>query len=191
MIIHTEEDVILLVKQDKWLMDILRTAAQLHLPDWWVCAGVVRSKFWDVLHGYQEPTPAADIDVIYFDPSNLDEENEKVLEHRLAELRPGLPWSVKNEARMHKVNNLPPYLSSVDAISKFPETATSIGISLSSVGEVLLTAPWGVQDLVHLRVKPTPFFRAAPNGAQIYEQRIAQKQWTRQWPNLSIFGMTD
>ncbi|MNH84892.1 hypothetical protein D3C87_316220 [compost metagenome] len=187
MIIRTEEDIIQLVEQDNWMMDLLHAAAQLHLPDWWICAGVIRSKVWDVLHGYQERTPLADIDVIYFDPMNLDEEYEKDLEHKLLEIRPDLPWSVKNQARMHSINNLPPYHSSVDAISKFPETATAIGITLSSPEVVMLTAPYGIQDLIHLRVHPTPFFQATPERAQVYEHRMIQKQWVRQWPNLKVF----
>ena len=36
----------------------------------------------------------------------------------------------KNQARMHVVNNMLPYSSSVDAISKFPETATALGVTL-------------------------------------------------------------
>lgn len=191
IILHTDSDIIQLVKHDEWLMDLLRTASQLHLPDWWICAGVIRSKVWDVLHGYPERSPVNDIDVIYFDPNNLEEENEKHLEHRLLKLCPDLPWSVKNEARMHKVNHILPYCSSEDAISKFPETATAIGVSLDSMEEVKVAAPWGVQDLVQLRIRPTPFFSSSPERIRIYEQRMIEKQWTRQWPGLTVIGMND
>ncbi len=30
-------------------MEILETANSLNLPDWWICAGFVRSKIWDTL----------------------------------------------------------------------------------------------------------------------------------------------
>ncbi|WP_433946572.1 nucleotidyltransferase family protein [Paenibacillus sp. SN-8-1] len=188
MILRTEADIIQLVEQDNWMMGLLHAAAQLHLPDWWICAGAVRAKVWDVLHGYHERTPLADIDVIYFDPMNLDEGHEKDLEQKLLQIRPNLPWSVKNQARMHKINNLPPYHSSIEGISKFPETATSIGISLNSHEEVILTAPWGIQDLIHLRVQPTPFFQATPERARIYEDRVRKKNWACQWPQLTIFS---
>ena len=81
--IHSEEDVIRLIYEDKWMMEILRSAQSLELPDWWVCAGFVRSKIWDMLHGFDERTPLPDIDVIYFDPSNVDEEIEKGYENIL------------------------------------------------------------------------------------------------------------
>jgi hypothetical protein len=126
IIIKNEKDIIQLIKEDEWMMDILRAVKSLNLPDWWVCAGFVRSKIWDTLHGFKERTPIPDIDVIYFDDTNMEELQEKKLEIKLRNILPNIPWSVKNEARMHVVNNMPPYSSSVDAISKFPETATSV-----------------------------------------------------------------
>ena len=68
--INSEEDIIRLVSEDEWMMDILRSAKSLNLPDWWVCAGFVRSKIWDVLHEFNDRTPLPDIDVIYFDESD-------------------------------------------------------------------------------------------------------------------------
>ena len=38
------------------MMDLLKGAKSLNLPDWWICAGFVRSKIWDVLHGFDERT---------------------------------------------------------------------------------------------------------------------------------------
>lgn len=75
--IQTNDDIVRIIQEDEWMMDILRSAQSLNLPDWWVCAGFVRSKIWDVLHEFDERTPLSDIDVIYFDPSNIDEETEK------------------------------------------------------------------------------------------------------------------
>ncbi len=140
------------------MMDILRTAKSLNLPDWWICAGFVRSKIWDTLHHFSERTPIPDIDVIYFDPTNIDEIEEKKFEEMLITLMPNIPWSVKNEARMHINSNMPPYSSSVDAISKFPETATALGVKLDENENIILTAPCGISDVVNLEVKPTPFF---------------------------------
>ncbi len=44
MYIKTEQDIIKLIQSDTWMMEILQTAKSLQLPDWWVCAGFVRSK---------------------------------------------------------------------------------------------------------------------------------------------------
>ncbi|NRD80123.1 nucleotidyltransferase family protein [Bacillus sp. BRMEA1] len=181
-----EEEIISIIKEDVWMMEILKTVKILNLPDWWVCAGFVRSKIWDTLHGFNERTPIPDVDVIYFDPIEIDEKDEKKAENMLKSLIPCIPWSVKNEARMHIKNNIPPYLSSIDAISKFPETATALGVKLGERDELILAAPVGIMDLVNLEIKPTPFFTEAKGMMKIYEERIAKKNWKSIWNKLKI-----
>lgn len=181
-----KENVISLIKNDRWMMDILITAKALNLPDWWICAGFVRSKIWDALHGFSERTPISDIDVIYFDPTSIDELEEKRLEEKLISLMPNIPWSVKNEARMHLISNVPPYSSSVDAISKFPETATALGVKLDENDNLVLTAPWGLDDVINLEVKPTPYFKEDKKRIELYEERITKKKWEITWNKLNI-----
>ncbi|MHC0039492.1 nucleotidyltransferase family protein [Pseudoneobacillus sp. C159] len=168
------------------MMEILKTAQSLHLPDWWVCAGFVRSKIWDVLHGFSERSDLADVDVVYFDPKNTDEQIEKELEETLKAKQPGIPWSVKNQARMHVINDFPPYTSSVDAISKFPETVTALGVKLDENDQVILTAPCGIEDVINLVVKPTPYFLETDELKQIYEQRLETKKWESKWEKVKV-----
>ncbi|MNO63693.1 hypothetical protein D3C76_544030 [compost metagenome] len=184
--IEHEADIIQLVQDDPWMMDILENARSLQLPDWWVCAGFVRAKIWDTLHGFEERTPLPDVDVIYYDDSNLEEDVEKEWESKLRSLNPAIPWSVKNEARMHTVNQLPPYTSAVDAISKFPETATALGLSLDPFGKIILVAPHGISDVINVVLRPTPHFTENTNLLPIYEQRIIKKKWQTTWKQLQI-----
>ncbi len=177
---------LILIESDEWMMDILRVAKSLNLPDWWVCAGFVRTKVWDTLHGYDFRTPLPDIDVIYFDKNDVSEEKEKHHEKRLLELCPVEPWSVKNQARMHVINNMPPYANSTEAMSKFPETATAIGIKLDHDNQLQFAAPCGIQDLINLVVKPTPLYKKTAEHASIYENRLKQKNWQALWPNITI-----
>ncbi|MBO0962825.1 nucleotidyltransferase family protein [Neobacillus sp. MM2021_6] len=169
------------------MMNILKIAKSLNLPDWWICAGFVRSKIWDTLHNFNERTPIPDIDVIYFDPTNIDELKEKKLEEMLKTLMTNIPWSVKNEARMHIKSNMPPYSSSVDAISKFPETATALGVKLDEKDNVILIAPCGIGDVVNLEVKPTPYFTKTKERVEIYEVRISKKNWKSIWKRLKVY----
>ena len=187
MKLTNEQDIIQLVKEDRWMMDILQTAKQLHLPDCWVCAGFVRSKIWDTLHGFEERTPLSDVDVVYFDTENIDESEEKKYEQQLLNMFPNVPWSVKNEARMHIISNMPPFSSAVDAISKFPETATALGLKLDKQGEVVLTAPWGVQDVINLELRPTPYYEEAQEYANIYAERVQKKKWEEKWSKVKVF----
>ncbi|MEH6889266.1 nucleotidyltransferase family protein [Bacillus sp. JJ864] len=187
MKLTNEQDIIQLVKEDPWMMDILHTAKQLQLPDWWVCAGFVRSKIWDTLHGFEERTPFPDIDVVYFDAKNIAESEEKKYEQQLLHMSSNVPWSVKNEARMHIISNMLPFSSSVDAISKFPETATALGLKLNEQDEIVLAAPWGVQDVINLEIRPTPHYETTKEYANIYEERVRTKKWEEKWSKVKIF----
>ncbi|WP_132745486.1 nucleotidyltransferase family protein [Scopulibacillus darangshiensis] len=168
------------------MMDILRDVKSLNLPDWWVCAGFVRSKIWDVLHGFEIRTPLSDIDVIYYDPGDINEEAEKRLEDKLKGMNPHIPWSVKNEARMHVVNDISPYTSSVDAISKFPETATSLGVKLDEKDNLVLTAPCGIDDVINMEIKPTAYFKETADRLKIYKERVMKKNWPSIWSKVKI-----
>lgn len=179
--LKNEQDIINAIQNDKEMMNIIKAAQTLHLPDWWICAGFVRSKIWDLLHGFQESTPTDDVDVVYFDPTNIDEVQEKEFEHKLHEILPDVPWSVKNEARMHIVNNIKPYKNTVDAISKFPETVTALGVKIDEDGKLLFTAPHGVEDVLNLTVRPTPDYKDSEEGMEIYLARLKKKKWKEHW----------
>ncbi|GAA0609402.1 nucleotidyltransferase family protein [Virgibacillus siamensis] len=191
MDLKNERDILNLIGKDVWMMDILITAKSLHLPDWWICAGFVRSKIWDSSHGFRERTVIPDIDVIYFDNTNIDEGKEKRLQHRLLSTHPNEPWSVKNEARMHVVSNSPPYSSSVDAISKFPETATALGVKLDEYDNLMLAAPYGVEDAINMKIKPTSYFTKTSERIAIYEERVAKKNWQSNWGGLKVQHISD
>lgn len=186
MPITTEQDVVQLIKDDQVMMDIIRAAKTLGLPDWWVCAGFVRSKIWDTLHGFASRTPIPDVDVIYFNPDSVYESEEKEYEAKLLRMLPNVPWSVKNEARMHLIHDIPPYSSSIDAISKFPETVTSLGVKLDDNDDLILVAPHGIEDLINFHVRPTPYFEETIECAQIYETRLTKKNWSATWDKVSV-----
>jgi uncharacterized protein len=185
LVLNNEEDVIMAIRGDEWMMDILKSAESAGLPDWWICAGFVRSKIWDVLHGYKERTPLPDVDVIFFDEKEPGEAADKEIEQLLSRQMPEVPWSVKNQARMARRNGLPPYSSSLDAVSKFPETATALAVRLEQE-KLILGAPWGVKDAVRGVVRPTGFFLETEERKEIYRQRIKKKEWEFTWSRLYI-----
>jgi hypothetical protein len=186
MPIKTEADIKRLINDDPWMMNLLQAAQTLGLPDWWICAGVVRARIWDALAGFPSRIPVADVDVIYFDRTQVDESTEKRHEEALRGILPDIPWSVKNEARMHIVNGLPPYSSAVDAIAKFPETVTAVGLTLDHDGHLVLAAPHGLDDLLHFHVRPTPYFAETIDGARTFAARLAEKRWGETWEKVFV-----
>lgn len=181
MKIENKADLIQSIYDDERMIDVLMTARSLDLPDWWICAGFVRSKIWDVLHDFDERTPTQDVDVIYFDKGNMNETEEKRLEKILHEARPNIPWSVKNEARMHVLNNMTPYSSAKDAIEKFPETVTAIGVKLNAEDQLILTTPHGIDDILNMVVRPTPYFSENGHLMETYHKRMKEKDWSSKW----------
>ncbi|MFC3800170.1 nucleotidyltransferase family protein [Cohnella sp. GCM10012308] len=174
-----------LVQADEAMMSALRVARMLNLPDWWIAAGFVRSKLWDVLCDMPLRTRLPDVDVIYFEAEDTDEATEKRYETELRRHLPDVPWSVKNQARMHVINGRAPYLSSLDAVANYPETATALAVTLDAAGRPKLGAPYGLKDAVAMRIRPTPAFASDPALYAIFERRIEAKRWDRIWPGVS------
>lgn len=180
----TEQDIIDLIKNDEYMMKILETAATLNVNDYWICAGFVRNKVWDVLHNHTERTPYNDIDFVYFDNKNLSITNEKFLEYKLYKQQPDVNWEVINQARIY--DNHPDVLADCasDGIVNFPETPTSVGIKLKN-SKLVMTAPHGIDDLINGIVNPTPMFNQK-NYIEAYRRRLNKKSWQALWPNLII-----
>ena len=177
----TEQDILNLISKDKWMMKILYIAKKLDLPDWIVGAGFVRNRVWDHLHGYNKPkVDTADIDLVYYDPNGNDQKADEELSERLKK-ETGIEWEVVNEAYAHKWNNLPPYKSTEDALSQWPETVTAIGVRLKN-GKLKLVAPYGISDLVNLIIRPSPKFADISK----VKERVKYKKWLEKWPKLKI-----
>ena len=174
------------VRADVWRMEALRQARSLCLPDWCLAAGFVRNLVW----------PLNDIDLIYFDPAyfdsdyfdpdyfdsvqvgkRVDREHERHLERASA-----LPWSVKNQARMHERHGHRPYESIEEALSVWVERETAVGVTLGDDDCLRLIAPFGVASLLAGRVTHNP----RHGDREVFRHRVAAKGWQRRWPKLDI-----
>jgi len=169
------------IKNDLERMEALETVSTLQLNDWCIAAGFVRNLVWDKLHKKKSSTPLNDVDVIYFDPANPGEELDKSLESHLNSMST-LPWSVKNQARMHERNSDKPYTSTSDAMSYWVEMETAVGVKLSMRGEIKILAPFGVSRLFENSIT----INSKRRKANDFYARIKEKKWLLQWPNLEI-----
>ncbi|MBI4031068.1 MAG: nucleotidyltransferase family protein [Proteobacteria bacterium] len=167
-------------------MEALRAVAALNLPDGWIAAGFVRNLVWDSLHAYPSMTPLNDVDVIYYDAANIDKAAEKLYEEKLRANLPEIPWSVKNQARMHIKNGDPPYSSIEEALMNWCETPTAVGARIDTEGKIELIAPLGIADLVDGVCRPTPLTLGKPEKINEYRERVKSKRWAETWPLLKI-----
>lgn len=186
-------------------LELAIQCAKVHsMSQWCIAAGFVRNLVWDRLHGF-ELSPLNDIDLIYFCPLDIRPERDAAIEAYLTQLAPDLPWSVKNQARMHLKNQDPAYTSCADAMSYWPEFETAIGIYVSDVSECDydkntqvtaeqpllcqcatsygLVTPFGLYALFDLTLRANP-----RRSLLIFEQRMSAKGWLRQYPLLKLMS---
>lgn len=180
-------DLIALVTQDTWRMDVLYAVRSLGLNDCWVGAGFVRALVWDHLSAYTDQTPLRDIDVVFYDESNTEESFEKMLDQKLLAIMKDIPWSCKNQARMYlKFGMGVPYRSTEDGLRHWLETSAAVAVRLNDFDAVEILAPFGLEDTFNLSIRPTPF--AVAHRMDDYRHLAATKPWKQRWPRLQVLG---
>ena len=174
------------------VIEALRAARDIAAPDWLVCAGAIRDAVWDDLHGRPLTTMPRDIDVGFFDPSDLTGERDRAVEAQLRARAPGLPWQAKNQAAVHLWYprrfgvEVSPFRSCAEAVATFPETATCVGVRLLPDDEIMVVAPYGLDDLFDCVCR----HNATRVSASFYERRISEKDWRRRWPRMRYVAPT-
>lgn len=177
-----ERDILSLIQGDPWMMKVLVLAKSLNLPDWMIGAGFVRNKVWDYLHGYNNiETQNHDVDLIYFDQFNNDEEKDLELSKKLNK-ETGINWEIVNQAYTHKWHNRGQYKNSTEALADWTETATCVAVSIDENNILKLHSPLGIDDLVGLVVRKNE--RCSDPG--VYIRRACDKKWLTKWPKLKI-----
>jgi uncharacterized protein len=172
-----------LIRSDAWMMECLRAVERLKLPDWYIAAGFLRNAIWDFLHEKTTRTPLNDVDVIYYDPADLGRSTEEALEAALQVRLPRVNWQVRNQARMHILNDHVPYRDTEHAMAHWPEIPTCVGVRIEADGSLKVVAPYRIEENWSLRVAPNPIVRYP---AALYNDRIRKKQWLAHWPRLKV-----
>lgn len=172
-----------LLRADPLRMACLRAARALDLPDWALGAGFVRNLIWDHLHQKAAATPLNDIDLIYLDNADPDGLLEADHEAWLASRLPDQRWEVRNQARMHLRQRVPPFVSCLEALSHWVEIPTCIGVRLLPDDTFAWLTPYGFGHNWSLRVSANPRCR---QESPVFVQRILTKRWQQIWPDLEV-----
>lgn len=176
-----------LLAQNSVLTMVLDRLVGLGLPGYYVGAGIVTQTVWNLACGRDPTADVKDIDVVYFDASDLSAATEDRQQAAVEALLPDVPlrFDVKNEARVHIWYEqkfgypIEPYRSTEHAIATWPTTATAIGVRKEGAG-LKVCAPFGLGDLLGLVLRP--------NKAQITEEIYLRKarRWCQCWPQLEL-----
>ena len=116
-------------------------------------------------------------------------ESELRIEQELGRRLPGVPWSVKNQARMHLRNGDPPYRDTDGrhrALAGNPDGDRRYGCATSD--STKLIAPFGTRgSACNMQLRPTP---AGIRRAQCLSQTACEKKdWHRRWPKIRMFDV--
>lgn len=179
----SEAELSKIIEQDEWMMKVLTAASELNLSDWWIGAGFLRNKVWDYLEGC-ESEPTRDVDLVYFSQDDVLPETDWAYDEKMKLAHPYAEWEVRNQARMHYVNNAAPFTSTTDGISHWVETATCVAVKLEG-GELKYLFCYGTDDLFNIVARPIPSFENKDRIGTFYG-RIAKKRWREKWPSLRI-----
>lgn len=179
-----------IISQNKELMEILDYIDTLYLPNYYIAAGSIFQTIWNYYDNKPLNTGIKDIDVIYYDSSNIT--LEKDLEYYVkiknyVETRDmHYEIDVSNEARMHlrkkelEQKQIAPYQNSEDAISKWIATVHAVGITKKE-GKIYVYAPYGLSDIFTRTIRP---IKHKDNSKELYEKKV--QNWSRRFTNLTI-----
>lgn len=181
-----EQEILDAFRENPDMMTILTIIRDLGLKDSWLAAGSVRNFIWNLLSDKPVFDCETDVDVIFFDPDVSYEETVS-LEKKLRENFPQYQWELKNQVYMHQHSpHTVPYTSSCDAMSKYPERCTAIGLRLHADATLELFAPYGIEDILNFQVSPTPHFLEDEDRMKLYQERLSKKNWQEKWKNLTF-----
>ncbi|MGX5829614.1 nucleotidyltransferase family protein [Mesorhizobium sp. 43Arga] len=173
---------------DPLLAETLARARDLALPDWLVVSGALYNSIWNHLTGKPSGYGIKDVDLFYFDESDLSYEAEDAVIRRAAVQFEGLtlPVEVRNQARVHLWyearfgDTYPRLSSSAEALSYFASKTHAVGVHFGADGQLHLVAPFGLDDVFSFRVMPN---RALDNR-KTHETKGARAK--ANWPEISV-----
>ncbi|HEY0647560.1 nucleotidyltransferase family protein [Phenylobacterium sp.] len=179
------------LRRSEPLMHVLRTLAWLNPPDWMVFSGAIYQRVLNDLTDRPLDYGIKDYDVGYFDDSDISYDAEDVvIKGVAAAFEPPLREmvEVRNQARVHvwfqDHFNEPyePLASSAEALSRFVSPLFAVGVRLDRDDAMTIHAPFGLDDLFAMRLRPNPT-RRSPN----YEKIAAAAK--ARWPEIEVTGL--
>jgi len=157
------------------------------LPDAWVGAGVIFQNVWNVIHGFELNNNIKDIDVFYWDKTDLSWQAENIQINQLKKTLSNVNTviDVKNIARVHLWYEqrfaipISAYKSVQESIATWPVIGACMAVRKKS-GKLEFIAPYGFQDMFSMRVRPNKTLV----NRNIYQSKALI--WKQQWPLLSV-----
>jgi hypothetical protein len=177
-----------IVRAEPVLMAVLAGARDLKLADSWLVSGGVYNSVWNALTGRPSMTGVKDIDLFYFDASDVSYEAEDAVIRQAEKLFAGLPVPVeiRNQARVHLWYEghfgvpYPPLGDSREALRRFASLTHAVGLRLVEGDEIEIYAPYGLDDIFSFRLVPNRLM----DNRHTHEEKARRQMLV--WPELTV-----
>ncbi|MEI9889584.1 MAG: nucleotidyltransferase family protein [Caulobacteraceae bacterium] len=184
-----EERLIGILRASPTLVRVMEGLRDLALPDWRLVSGCLYQTAWNALTGRGPDYGLKDYDAVYFDPDTAYEAEDVHIKRAAAafEAPLGAMVEVRNQARVHlwfeqKFGEpYAPLTRTDEALERFVCPAFAVGARLEADGCITLAAPFGLDDLFAMRLRPNPRRPINPAGFA----RICASAQGR-WPELTV-----
>lgn len=179
---------IAILRADPLLATVLERARALALPDWLVVSGALYQTVWNALTGRPSGHGLKDVDLVFHAPADLSfEAEDRVIRHAAAVFADlEVPVELRNQARVHLWFEArfgapyPPLASSAEGLTRYASVCHAVGVRSTDDGEIEVFAPFGLDDVFALRIRPN---KALDNAATHAEKAARMRAL---WPELTI-----
>jgi uncharacterized protein len=186
------ERLIAAVRGDPDLMQVLDVARGLGLTDWLIFSGAVYQCAWNAVTGRPAGYGIKDFDLGYFDPDLSWEAEDAVIRRVAAAFDDPLRSrvEVRNQRRVSEWfpakfgEPYPPVACTAEALERFVAPASAVGVRMEADGEIVVEAPFGLDDVFSMTLRPNP-------------NRPRAKDWDRviagvraRWPEVVVIEET-
>lgn len=173
---------------DKIIMGALRQAKDLDLPDWWITSGAIYQTVWNTLSGKPSGHGIKDIDLIYFDESDLsyDAEDDVIRKVNRVFAGFGFPVEARNQARVHLWFearfgvSYPRLQSALESLTYYASRTHAVAVRLTGRDHLDIAAPFGLKAIFNIQLVPNPIL----DNGKTYAEKAARMK--RHWPELTI-----
>lgn len=184
-----EQQLIEIVRGHAPLMHVLTTVRSLDLPDWRIFSGAVYQAVWNTKTGRPVDFGVKDYDLGYFDPDTSWDAEDAVIKRVASAFE--APFSdmveVRNQARVHLwfkdrfgEEDYSPLTCTDEAPARFVAPCFAVGVRLEADDSLSVVAPFGLEDVFSLTVRPNPT-RPRAGG---WDKIIANARG--RWPELTV-----
>lgn len=176
-----------ILKTNTELYTVIQNLYKLGLSNCYVGGGCIFQTVWNYQLEYDINYGITDVDLIYFDNTDLSEDAENMVIRKVVALFSNMRYvfDVKNEARVHlwykkkfglEIN---PYINSENALNTWPTIVSSIGVYCEG-DNLKVYAPYGLNDMFGRIVRPNKLLISK----EVFKRKATK--WKRKWDDITV-----